>query len=268
MSRSSLDLRRRARATRRAAAMVGVFGSYGLYEALCHRFIGRDLYRCLRIVEHGACVLLDAMGVDVTVYGSAPKGALLVSNHCSYADIVIICAHSPTTFLAKSEVAHWPVIGPTATAVGTVYVQRDSAESRRASRDRVRERIEEGIAITVFPEGTTTAGPSTLDFRPGIFATAVAAELSVVPVAIAYHDPRDAWVGDVHFMAHFMDRFRGPSMKVSLSYGPVMRGDDVEALRSGAQRWVREELARLHAAEGSRYDLLDPSLLVGSMEAS
>ncbi|MEL6179021.1 MAG: lysophospholipid acyltransferase family protein [Myxococcota bacterium] len=246
------------RITRRALVLAWTFASYGLFETACRTVLGPDLERVLTIIRHGCLSLLEPMGVVMHVYGTAPKGALLVSNHCSYIDIVVIGSNTGTTYLAKSEVADWPIIGQTSTAVGTVYVDRTSAESRRASRIRVRERIAQGVNITVFPEGTTTAGPSTLDFRPGTFATAVDAGVPVVPVAIAYHDPRDAWIGDDGFLEHFTKQFRRPRVDVSVSFGPPIASDDVEELRLAAQTWVRQELARLHGIIGTPYDLIAP----------
>ena len=251
------------RAIRRATLMTGVVAFHGIFEASCHAIAGPDFNRCLKIINNAANLLLKVMGVVTEIHGTPPKSALIVSNHCSYADIAIIAAQCPTTFLAKQEVSRWPVIGPTAAAVGTVFVDRDSAESRRASRQRVRDRIAQGIAITVFPEGTTTAGPGTLDFRPGTFATAVSANVPVAPVAIAYHDPRDTWVGDQSFVSHLLERFQAPAVKVSVSFGPLLQSDDVELLRSDAQRWVRDELERLHSEIKTPYHVISPTLWVG-----
>lgn len=256
------------RATRRALQMLTTFASHGAFEATCRLLLGPDLKRCLWITHAGAQSMLAPMGIVMHVHGKPPHGehgALLVSNHCSYADIVLIAANCATTFLAKKEVSRWPIIGQAATAVGTVYVDRSSPESRRASRARIHQRIHHGISITVFPEGTTTPGPSTLDFRPGTFATAVDAGVPVVPVAIAYHDPRDAWIGDDGFVGHFMSRFSRPRVRVSISFGPPLQDDDVEALRLAAQTWVRDELTRLHRALDTPYDLINPQDRVGAL---
>ena len=93
----------------------------------------------------------------------------------------------------------------------------------------------------------------------------VDAGVPVVPVAIAYHDPRDAWIGDDGFVGHFMSRFSRPRVRVSISFGPPLQDDDVEALRLAAQTWVRDELTRLHRALDTPYDLINPQDRVGAL---
>jgi 1-acyl-sn-glycerol-3-phosphate acyltransferase len=196
--------------------------------------------------------LLQTAGIEVDQIGQAPtaQGALLVSNHQSYADIPVIMSRVRCTFLAKREVGGWPLIGQATRYSGAIMVARDEAQSRREARAGLREAlVKDRISAVVFPEGTTTSGPGMLDFRPGVFWLAAAAQLPVIPIAIRYHDPADAWTGDDTFVGHFLRRFRWPAMHVSISFGSPITHEDGEALREQAQAVVRRELARMEGLD-------------------
>lgn len=144
---------------------------------------------------------------DVEVVGSFPKSpAIVVANHQSYVDPVIICAAHPCLPIAKSEVARWPLIGPAARAVGVQFMQRGkTADGARMLRD-VLATLERGASILNFPEGTTTRA-SLRAFSPGIFGVARHAGVPVVPVFIRLHDSMP-WVGDDSFVPHYLNLIR------------------------------------------------------------
>lgn len=235
----------RAKALLKMAMLMGVSVWHPAVEVALASLKGHDRHRAARRATQWARDLRRILGIVTHESGQRPQnGAIIVANHRSYVDISAVMGAVPCAFLAKAEVAEWPVLGHAATVGNTVYVKRESAESRKASRQALRELLDDGISVAVFPEGTTTSGPGTLDFRPGVFAMAVRGEFPIVPAAIMYHDPDDAWVGDDPFPAHFLRRFSKREMHLSVCFGPEMRGDDVEALRDRAQDWVRETLAR------------------------
>lgn len=197
-----------------------------------------------------AVEVCGGLGLRVRVYGKAPEGPVLfVPNHRSYTDIVALASVVPCTFLAKSEVASWPLLGQAAAAGGTLFVQRGSKQSRCASRVAVAKALRAGVSVVVFPEGTSTGGPDVLPFRKGIFDVAASEGVSVVPVAIHYEAPEMAWVGDDTFVAHFQRVFRRPSHQVELHFGPALTGSDSERLRQEAWSWCRNRVQRLCGAE-------------------
>ena len=185
------------------------------------------------------------MGLKVTVQGNPPQeGALLVSNHRSYMDITAIGEIIPTTFLAKREVSRWPVLGYGCRLVNVVFVDRESPESRQKSREEISERIANGISIVVFPEGTSYAGPGLLTFKPGVFRTAAHGRVRVVPVAVEYEDPSDAWVGEDTFIRHFMQTFSKPDIRVTVSFGPVLQSEVPDELIKLSRAWIHSTLTR------------------------
>ncbi|MCA9901510.1 MAG: 1-acyl-sn-glycerol-3-phosphate acyltransferase, partial [Anaerolineales bacterium] len=89
-------------------------------------------------------------------------------NHVSYLEVLALYGVMPTRFLAKAEIKGWPVVGPIATAVGCVYVQRGDKESRQEARQALTQ-VETFPPITIFPEGKRGPGHELLPFRYGAF---------------------------------------------------------------------------------------------------
>lgn len=132
--------------------------------------------------------LLDIFNIELIVQdamllGSAPH--LIVSNHISWLDIHVINAFKPTRFVAKSEVASWPIFGWMATQLGTVFIRRDSARHARLVVAHMAD-VLKIQSICIFPEGTSTIGASVLPFKPNLFESAIIAQTPVYPIAIQY----------------------------------------------------------------------------------
>ena len=110
--------------------------------------------------------------------------------------------------VAKAEIANWPVIGKGAAMAGILYLRREDARSRAGTLVQIQEVVEQGNPVIIFPEGTTSALPGTLPFKPGVFRLAAKTGIPVVPVAVSFHDPLDYWVGEEGFLSHAGRRFR------------------------------------------------------------
>lgn len=199
-----------------------------------------------RYVAGWACQLLSRTGVAVHVHGAPPvEPALLVGNHRSYMDVAVIAASRPCVFVAKAEIRRWPLLGYGAAVAGCLFVDRSSPRSRARTRVALRERIEAGQTVAIFPEGTTYAGPGHLTLRPGSFVEAARADVPVVPVAIVYTDRAMAYVPGDSFVRHFLTRMRRRRVDVHVSFGPMLRGNDAADLRERAGGWLTAEVARL-----------------------
>ena len=120
---------------------------------------------------------------DAKLLGSTPY--LIASNHISWLDIHVINAFKPIRFVAKSEVASWPIFGWMATQLGTVFIRRDSASHARLVVAHMAD-VLKTQSICIFPEGTSTIGSTVLPFKPNLFESAIAAQAPVCPIAIQY----------------------------------------------------------------------------------
>jgi 1-acyl-sn-glycerol-3-phosphate acyltransferase len=132
--------------------------------------------------------LLRLLNVTVRVSGQpVPKGPMLVVlNHISWLDILVMLAAQPVRFVSKSEVKHWPIIGWLATNVGTLYIER--AKRRDALRvvHETAEALKSGKLIAIFPEGTTSDGKQLLPFHANLLQAAISANSPVQPVALRF----------------------------------------------------------------------------------
>jgi 1-acyl-sn-glycerol-3-phosphate acyltransferase len=153
--------------------------------------------------------LLSILSVSVRERNAPEKlsdRCMLVLNHISWLDIFVINARSPATFIAKSEIRSWPVVGWLCTLVGTLYIERGKpSAARQASRAIVAE-LERGGLIAVFPEGTTTFGRSLEPFHAALFQPALDAEAALQPIALRYldaagrHTDAAGYVGETSFL--------------------------------------------------------------------
>ena len=156
--------------------------------------------------------LLELMNIESRVHGTidARRGNLLiVANHISWLDIFVLNAQHPSLFVAKSELARWPVVGRLIRGSGTLFIERtrrlDTQRVNRSATDALRS----GDAIVVFPEGTTTDGTTVLKFHGSLLQPIVDADGHLLPVAIRYHDGAGAlslapeYAGDTSFAASF-----------------------------------------------------------------
>lgn len=150
--------------------------------------------------------MLRILGIPLQVEGQPPLHGpvLLVANHMSWLDILVIHAARHCRFVSKSDVRHWPLIGKLATGGGTLYIERDKRRDAMRVVHHMRESLLAGDIVAVFPEGTTGDGRELLPFHANLIQAAVSADAPVQPVAL-----------------RFIDRATGQD-----SEGPLYLGDD------------------------------------------
>lgn len=132
--------------------------------------------------------LLDLLHIKLEWSGAAPDNGLLVSNHISFIDVYAIDAIVPSSFVAKSEVRSWPLIGWLATHTDTLFMERGSRGAAQRAREQMVEHLRAGKRVTVFPEGTTSLGDGVLPFHSAMFQAAVDTAAAVTPIAVHYVD--------------------------------------------------------------------------------
>jgi 1-acyl-sn-glycerol-3-phosphate acyltransferase len=149
-------------------------------------------------------------GVVFDIRGARPPaGSVIVANHVSYVDTLVLPSLLPSTCIAKREVAEWPVIGPMTERLGVLFVDRSSVSSGAVVLRRAMRALAAGVAVIAFPEGTTSAGRSVLPFKRGIFGIARRLGVPVVAAALSYDDPAIAWTGDASFLDHYLKGVAG-----------------------------------------------------------
>ena len=206
-------------------------------------------------------ILLKLLGVRVTVKGApaADRPLLILANHSSWLDISVIGSLTPLVFVAKSEVAGWPLIGLLARFQRTVFVDRQRRHATGEVNRTIAERLQDGDPVVLFAEGTSSDGNRVLPFRTALVgavreAIADGAEVTVQPLAVSYvrlqglpmgrlHRHIAAWYGDMDLAPHLLEVLRHGSIDVEVSFGEPLRLDEAHDRKSVTRQC--EEAVRL-----------------------
>jgi lyso-ornithine lipid O-acyltransferase len=200
--------------------------------------------------------------MSISVEGRWPSGpAILVANHLSYLDPVVIGACHPLAPIAKSQFRGWPVIGAAAARMGVIFVDRSDPLSGAAALRHAMAALRAGVNVLTFPEGTTTDGHRDVPYRLGAFGLAALTGYPVVPIGIRYSSPDLIWVGDAAFLPHYLRTAARPSLSALLRVGqplwPRLRArGSTSSVRS--RRAISWELLRASRAAIERLIADDP----------
>jgi len=197
------------------------------------------------------------LGVKVIANGRpADEPCVVLANHISWLDILVLATQSEAGFVAKAEVGEWPVLGWMFRAGGTEFVRRGSHDSVAQLLRRMTARLKRGESLTVFPEGTSSARVLPARFRPRLLQAAVDAGVHVQPVAIYYGaDPlvleRVAFVGEETFLHHLWRFLGSDPVLAEVTWLPPLATvtGDCRLLADEAWRAVSCTLSRLELFE-------------------
>jgi 1-acyl-sn-glycerol-3-phosphate acyltransferase len=195
-----------------------------------------------RTMQRMCAGLVETLGLIVRTSGPMPFGrVLLVSNHLSYLDPLILASMIPCVPLAKREVEGWPVLGARTRELGTIFVDRDDTFGRARALRAARRALRDGLSVLNFPEGSTTRGEVVLPFRRGLFGVALELGVQIVPCRIDYPDPALTWVDDETFLPHFLGLTRRPFARAHVRFGApleIRRGDDAGKVADRARALI------------------------------
>ena len=179
------------RRLRQGSRAIAVIGWLGLAALLCLLLQWRTWRRpdaavLQPFMQPWFQVVVHLLGVRLSWAGRRPAaGTLLLCNHISWLDIVVIGAQLPVRFVAKAEVRQWPLLGALAAAAGTVFLQRGRRTGPDSSADvalAIAQALAAGELVLLFPEGTTSDGRRLRRFQ----ARLIPARYPVAPLALAY----------------------------------------------------------------------------------
>jgi len=207
--------------------------------------------RRTRFIQHWARVVAKLLGMRRESRRAPPASPFfLVSNHVSYTDIIAIAAQVPCVFVAKAEVADWPVMGSICRAVDTLFIDRRSKRDIPRVMKEIETILQEGRGVVIFPEGTSTSGASMIRFKPSLLEIAARAGIPVSHVCVYYETPPGSppassavcWWGGAGFMGHILKLLQLPWFRARLTFGeePV-RATDRKELATRLQESVERD---------------------------
>jgi 1-acyl-sn-glycerol-3-phosphate acyltransferase len=231
--------------------------------------LGLPSRRWIPVLFHRICATMFGLHVNVRGQPASQRPLLLVANHSSWLDITVLTSILPAVFVAKSEIAGWPLFGLFARLQRSVFVDRARRQATRDVNRTIASRLAEGDPVVLFGEGTAGDGNRVLPFRSallGALRDAVGNDGRgwVQPVSIAYtrlhglpmgrqHRPFAAWYGDMDLLPHLIGVLREGALDVDVTFGvPFEVGSEVDrkSLAHTTEHSVRRMTA--HALAGRK----------------
>jgi 1-acyl-sn-glycerol-3-phosphate acyltransferase len=220
-----------------------------------------------RILRLWSRSMVRALKVRVEVTGTPPTPPFfLVSNHLSYLDVVVYGSQVPCVFVARGDLADWPVAGRLSRSAGTVYIDRGRKRDIPRVLGRIDEVLADGAGVIVFPEGTSSAGEHVLPFRASLLDIPARDATPVSWSAISYRPVPGAppphrtvcWWGGMPFGSHALALLALPEIRAVIAWGDAPIADrDRKALAQ-----------RLHSAVDRRFrPVVSGNPLLGGGEA-
>lgn len=255
------------RAVLRVAFLVSVAGVFAVYAAIAARFVtaeGRFPFRA-RLQQRGCAYLCRILRVRLRVEGSVSRQGrfLIVSNHFGVLDPFVLASAIQVAFVGKAEITQWPVLGAIARVFGVVFVDRQRQYTVTSFVRDVQDRMNAGVPVLVFPEGTTSGSRHVLPFKTGAFASVVDQDDARVlpvylrPVSVDGREIVDAnrhlvtWAGgNESYFANLlrMAGHRSIEMEVVIGGAFDASGQDRKALARRARKAVLDLAERPWAA--------------------
>ena len=208
------------------------------------------------LLGHYCWVGLWVLGVKVTARGqenlTGLKGGLFVGNHLTYIDVLAISSQIPSCFVTSKEIKEAPLLGQICTMAGCLFVERRNKSNIRKEISELREGLQHGLKVTIFPEATSTNGEAILRFRKPLFLSAIDGGVPVYPFCLNYRtinkapitfENRDQvfWYGDMDFAPSLWSLANSGGVLVDLHFlKPISTTleDDPSELSERAQRAV------------------------------
>jgi 1-acyl-sn-glycerol-3-phosphate acyltransferase len=220
--------------------------------------------RVPRYWHRAACWLL---GIRIHVHGHLEyrRPLMLAANHVSWKDILVLGAVADVVYIAKAEVADWPIFGTLAKLQKSIFVMREQKRKTGEQVNEIAERMKAGEIVVLFPEGTTSDGNRLMEVKSSLFGAAAAAApytsegvVHVQPVALAYtrvhgmamgrfHRPIAAWPGDIELVPHLMGVLKEGALDVDVAFGETVdfrTGDNRKHLSQAITSRIRRMLIR------------------------
>lgn len=191
--------------------------------------IGKSVRARARWMQRWSKRVVRLCGIHITVVGQPPQSGLLVSNHISYTDVLVLGSILPSVFVSKDAVESWPMVGWLTKIAGTIFVNRESRMATAQVAEQMRDRMEQGVPVIFFPEGTSSDGSGLLPFKTSLFEAPVRAGATIHACCLKYSVPgadesvvreRVAYWGDMTFAGQLPKLISMKRVDVRVEFAP------------------------------------------------
>lgn len=168
--------------------------------------------------------VLRILNVEIKTRGPIPLKGLLVCNHLSYLDILVLSTVTPAIFISKSEVKRWPVFGWFATLSGTIFIDRSKRADVARSNVDLAATLDNGGLVVLFPEGTSSDGSDVLPFKSSLLEPATRLNHPLSIAFLSYSLPQGnvgeevCYWGDMTLVPHLINLFSQPQIGVHVAF--------------------------------------------------
>jgi lyso-ornithine lipid O-acyltransferase len=224
----------------RLAAFLSLWAFFFALVALVHVWVSAlrlpNRWKIIsRLSRSFTFLVRTILNIKVTVVGEEGQlengGYVMICNHVSYVDGIILGSMFPIVFVSKREVKHWPIIGPWKTLCGTIFINRQRKDLVASLVKEMRRKLRQETNILLFPEGTSTNGERILPFQTAPLAAPLRNRSIIVPISLAYKSIEDEpvtvanrdllyWYGDMEFVPHFWKLLSLRSIEVIVTIQP------------------------------------------------
>lgn len=238
------------RVTARLLWLGGEFAIAGLSFVYSCAFRSKEALPAARAawLQRSARRFLPIFGIELQFSGTIPAGGLLVCNHLSYLDILVLASCTPAVFVAKREVKYWPILGWFASLAGTIFVNREKRTQVGQFTDEIQTALNRGLLVVLFPEGTSSGGQTVLPFKSSLLEPATRQTHALSAGLIQYDlDDGDAaeevcYWKDMTLVPHLVNLLSKRGVRASLRLNQLREGS---ADRKELARQLHTEVVRL-----------------------
>lgn len=212
-----------------------------------------------RFLQYWYRFMLRLLGFHIHLTGTIPpkSGLLIVSNHCSYIDILVIGSLLPVHFTPKSTIKRWPLICHMVNVSQPIYIDRNDRRAMHTQNERLAQALTEGKNIVLYPEGTTNTGICVYPFKTGFFACLeTSPSIPVLPVSIIYASTDSyvlnarspspvAWYGDMTLLPHLWALLKRKQTEIHIQIHPTVTLDQFpsrKALAAHCEEIIRQDM--------------------------
>lgn len=219
--------------------LIGMYAARGVIAKKVIRNQNSRLKYFTKNVSKRSREALGRLNFEVQVKGfdaelMANENFLLVCNHMSYLDILVVSSVLPSVFVTSNDLKESGFLGTLAELGGSIFVERRNRSKIEKDLEQMTSTLKDGFNIMIYPEGTSSNGDTILPFKKSLLMSAVFAGKDIVPVCLKYREingepfsaaNRDhvCWYGDMNFMPHFLQLLKTKKVVVELEFLKVVK---------------------------------------------